>query len=178
MQRKVDLCHEIRSRITDKENNVVDIFLPNSRATQETLVGRVKRSKRRCRRTEKELLRRKNRSSAALWRQNDWTCRVTKWTQNPEVDLNLFRSNQNCKLKATENFSSLSNRTFCVSGICVIINNRDFYKITGDPRSKSLPKREGTDIDCSKNQSMFLFIGLCDNSGKCRSLPLSKLEKK
>ncbi len=32
----------------------------------------------------------------------------------------------------------------------MIINNRDFYQISGDPRSKSLPVREGTEIDCSE----------------------------
>ena len=36
------------------------------------------------------------------------------------------------------------------AGICVIINNRDFYQIMDDQKSKSLPTREGTEIDCGR----------------------------
>ena len=44
------------------------------------------------------------------------------------------------------------------SGICVIINNRDFYQIMGDQKSKSLPTREGTEIDCGTLFFNFFFF--------------------
>ncbi|KAL3853862.1 hypothetical protein ACJMK2_013161 [Sinanodonta woodiana] len=40
-------------------------------------------------------------------------------------------------------------------GICLIINNKNFYKVDNDEDSVELEYREGTDIDCEKLQNLF-----------------------
>ncbi|XP_041374913.1 uncharacterized protein LOC121387773 [Gigantopelta aegis] len=40
-------------------------------------------------------------------------------------------------------------------GICLIINNRDFYQDPNDSHSKAMPSREGTDVDAKKLQDTF-----------------------
>ena len=35
-------------------------------------------------------------------------------------------------------------------GICLIVNNQEFYKIQNDPESRKMPDREGTNVDCGE----------------------------
>ena len=37
------------------------------------------------------------------------------------------------------------------SGVCVIINNRNFIVSSSDPLSKEMPERRGTDVDACKS---------------------------
>ena len=52
--------------------------------------------------------------------------------------------------KTNEVYRYVENAWFSIVGLCVIINNKEFYQIMNDPRSKHLPVREGTEIDCGK----------------------------